>query len=154
MHGTLIPIHHSFRIWNFNSAIVPFDLKNVQNCIWKSPCFSLWDMTDSSCFIHFHHRGPLSTIRFASMSASKSSLFLGIQIFQYSRYPITQKSTWNSFSQTIGIGSSIFFSRFFLTLLIFAVHKNKITHAFFWKIRSFCNATYSKEFQLFKAAVN
>ena len=141
MHGTLIPIHHSFKIWNFNSTTVPFDLKKVQNCLWKSPCSSLWDMTDSSCFINFHHRSPLSTISFGSMSASKSSLFLGIHIFQYSRYPITQKLTWNSFSQTIGIGSSIFFSRFFLALLIFAVHKNQITRAFFKKNSKFlqCN---------------
>ena len=98
-------------------------------------------------FILFHRHGKLPTTLPGSKSASASSLFFGIQIFRYSWYFITQKLTWYSFSRVIGIGSSILSSRFFATLLLFAVHKNKITHSFYEKFmknlwKSLCNAKH------------
>ena len=79
----------SFRIWNFNSTAVTFDLKKVSKSLWKLSWFPFWEKIYSSCLIILHHLVKFACILFSQniVEASKNCFFLCIQIFQCSWCP-------------------------------------------------------------------
>ena len=79
----------SFRIWNFNSTAVTFDLKKVSKNLWKLSWFPFWEKIYSSCLIVLHHLVKFACILFSqnTVDASKNCFFLCIQIFQCSWCP-------------------------------------------------------------------